>query len=192
MRQQIKVAAITAVLAVGVGVGVDQTASAQAPGDQFSSLFHGRGRGGDRISANLHPENEVPSVSSPARGRFEAEINDESVEYELTFSGLQASITQAHIHMAQPNVNGGIMVWLCGTATNPGPAGTQACPQEGTITGVLTAENVIAVTAQGIAAGEFSEFVAALRKELAYANVHTSQSQGGEIRGQVQRRSHGH
>ena len=34
-------------------------------------------------------------------------------------------------------------------------------------------------------AGEFAEFVAALRAEAAYGNLHTDQSPGGEIRGQV-------
>jgi hypothetical protein len=79
-------------------------------------------------------------------------------------------------------------VWLCGTATNPGPAGTQVCPQSGTITGTITADNVVATGgAQQITAGEFAEFLAALKKELAYANVHTNLSGTGEIRGQIKR-----
>jgi hypothetical protein len=36
-----------------------------------------------------------------------------------------------------------------------------------------------------VAAGEFGEFVQALRAEAAYVNVHTSAFQPGEIRGQV-------
>jgi hypothetical protein len=141
----------------------------------------------DRVSAALQPEHEVPAVSSPAQGTFVARIDDDAaaVDYELSYSGLQANVVQAHIHMAQPNVNGGIMVWLCGTPGTPGPAGTQTCPQSGTVIGTITAANVIAVTSQGIAPGEFDEFVAALRKGLAYANVHTQQSPGGEIRGQI-------
>ena len=144
------------------------------------------------VSAGLAPEQEVPAVSSPAGGQFFATINDDlqEVEYSLTFSGLQAAVTQAHIHLAQPNVNGGIMVWLCGTLTNPGPAGTQQCPQAGTITGIIRPSNVLQTGnppgSQGIAAGEFDEFVAAVRNGLAYANVHTAQSPGGEIRGQIQ------
>ena len=135
------------------------------------------------------PSSEVPAVSSVARGRFSAEIDDDNVEWEMSFEGLQGTITQSHIHFAQQNVNGGIMVWLCGTATDtPGPAGTQVCPQSGTISGTITAANVVATGgAQQIAAGEFAEFVAALKKELAYANVHTSISGGGEIRGQIKR-----
>ena len=91
-----------------------------------------------RVTAKLEPFNEVPAVLSPASGTFVATIHDinQIVEYRLTFEGLQAPITQSHIHFAQPNVNGAIMVWLCGTSNNPpptaptpGPAGTQTCPQ---------------------------------------------------------------
>lgn len=141
-----------------------------------------------RVSATLRPSHEVPSVSSPARGSFSAKIDTtaDTVEYRLSYSGLQAPITQAHIHLAQFNVNGGIMVWLCGTPATPlAPAGTQLCPQSGTITGLIQPANVVAINSQGIAAGDFDEFVAALRSGLAYANVHTEQSTGGEIRGQV-------
>jgi hypothetical protein len=45
--------------------------------------------------------------------------------------------------------------------------------------------DVIAIGTQGIAAQEFDEFVAAIRAGLAYANIHTVQSPGGEIRGQL-------
>jgi hypothetical protein len=140
-----------------------------------------------RVSALLQPENEVPAVSSPAGGRFVAVIDDlnQAVDFELTYAGLQADVRQAHIHMAQPNVNGGIMVWLCDSATNPGPGDTPACPQSGTVTGTIGPADVVAANSQGIAAGDFDEFLAAIRKGLAYVNVHTAQSPGGEIRGQV-------
>ena len=197
MRQQITFAAVAAMLALGVGAGPVQVRASGGPAtvDQgtqdFFSIFHGRGRHGMRITANLQSETEVPSISSPAQGRFEAEIDDDSVEYELSFEDLQGVVTQGHIHIAQPNVNGGIMVWLCNTATNPGPATFTgpACPAApgGTVNGIIRAADVLAVTAQGIAAGEFDEFVAALKKELAYVNVHSSLFPGGEVRGQVRR-----
>jgi hypothetical protein len=55
------------------------------------------------------------------------------------------------------------------------------------VTGTLTAVDVLATTnpAQGVAAGEFAEFVQALRAEAAYVNVHTGAFGAGEIRGQI-------
>jgi hypothetical protein len=156
---------------------------------QDFSTQNRHGNGTIHVSATLHPSNEVPSVSSPAEGHFSAEIdtvNDE-ITYEMTFSGLQAPVTQSHIHFAQRNVNGAIVVWLCGTATNPGPAGTQTCPQSGTISGVIHGSDIQTVPSQGIATGEFDELVNAIRNGLAYANIHTMQSPGGEMRGQLQR-----
>jgi hypothetical protein len=96
-------------------------------------------------------------------------------------------VTQAHIHVAQRGVNGSIVIWLCGTTTNPGPEGTQTCPQSGTITGTITAGDVVAgsMTSQQLDAGELDEVIAAIRARVAYANVHTDLSPGGEIRGQI-------
>jgi hypothetical protein len=191
MRQHISYAVLIAAIAAGLSTQVQGRAS-EAPVVEQQDLpafafLQGRGRG-DRFFAHLQPEQEVPAVSSVARGRFSADIDEDQVEYELSFDGLQGTITQAHIHFGQHNANGGIMVWLCGTATNPGPAGTQVCPQSGTITGTITAANVVATGgAQQILAGEFAEFVAAMKKELAYANVHTNLSGTGEIRGQIKR-----
>ena len=34
---------------------------------------------------------------------------------QLTYTGLQGTVTQAHIHVAQPSVNGSIVIWLCQT-----------------------------------------------------------------------------
>jgi hypothetical protein len=188
MRQHISYAVLIAAVAAGLSTTQMQAAPAGDQHDGFFSFFHGRGRG-DRVQANLQSENEVPAVSSVARGKFSAEIDEDSVEWEMTFEGLQAPITQSHIHFAQENVNGGIMVWLCGTTPGfPGPAGTQACPQSGTISGTITSAEVVGPGgAQQLGAGEFAEFVAALKKELAYANIHTSVSGGGEIRGQIKR-----
>jgi hypothetical protein len=123
-----------------------------------------------------------------ANGEFRGFIsrNDESIAYELSYSGLQGAVRQAHIHVAQLSVNGSIVIWLCGTATNPGPAGTQTCPQSGTITGTISAANVVAgSTTQQLAEGELDEVIRAIRAGATYVNVHTDVSGGGEIRGQI-------
>jgi hypothetical protein len=87
-------------------------------------------------------------------------------------------------------VNGGIMVFLCSNLGN-GPVGTAACPPSGSVSGTITAANVVgAASAQGIAAGEFAEVVKAIRHGVAYANVHSTLYPGGEIRGQLRDRDH--
>lgn len=148
------------------------------------------------FKARLTGYQEVPSVSTVASGEFSAKISgdEQMIEFELTYSGLQGTVLQAHIHFAQRSVNGGIVVWLCGTATNPGPSGTQTCPQSGTVTGTITAADVVAsaTLSQQLDAGELAEVIAAMRAGVTYANVHTSpRSPGGEIRGQI-RRDRGH
>ena len=129
-------------------------------------------------------------VSSAATGAFEAEIDDEAreIHFTLSYSGLEGDVRQAHIHFGQRSVNGGISLWLCETATNPRPAGSPDvpdCPQSGTVEFTLTDDHVVGPTAQGIAAGEFEEIVAAIRAGRAYANVHSSKFPGGEVRGQI-------
>ena len=144
------------------------------------------------FTATLAGDNEVPLVSSPAQGTFRAEIDEDvtpaEVRYELTYSGFSTAVRQSHIHIAQPFASGAIMVWLCQTTLNPAPTGitVPTCPQEGTVTGVIHPTDVGTGSAtQGVSSGEFAEFVAAIRGGNAYANVHSTQSPGGEIRGQL-------
>jgi hypothetical protein len=139
--------------------------------------------------ADLVGYQENPTLSSPATGTLDVEISKDgqSLDYTLTYSDFPTDVRFAHIHIGRPAINGGVMVFLC---SNEGaPASVPApplCPKRsGTVTGTLAAANVLAVTAQGIAAGEFDEVVQALRAEAAYGNVHTTQFGGGEIRGQV-------
>lgn len=139
------------------------------------------------VKTSLSGLEEVPVVATGATGRFEARIakDGQSFDFTLTFDGLQGQVRQSHIHVAQKSVNGGIVVWLCGTPANPGPTGTQTCPQSGTVTGTIVAANVQAVATQQVAAGDLAEVIDALRAGVAYVNVHTDLSPGGEIRGQL-------
>ena len=152
-------------------------------------------RGSDNRKGEFHTfltgYQEVPSVSTVAEGLLTLDLSDDglSANYTLTYQGLQGSVLQAHIHLAQKSVNGVIMVWLCGTATLPGPTGTPTCPASGTVSGTINAASVVAPTPapQQIAAGDWAEFVAAVKAGVTYANVHTNLSPGGEIRGQLRR-----
>ena len=139
------------------------------------------------INVKLEGEQEVPVISTGAEGRFRARLSRDGseIEYELSYDGLEGNVTQAHLHLGQKGVNGAIVVFLCTNLGN-GPAGTQTCPPApATVTGTITAGDVIAAPAQGIAAGDLDEVVAAIRKGLVYANVHSEPFPGGEIRGQL-------
>jgi len=104
---------------------------------------------------------------------------------------MQATVLQAHIHLGQHSVNGGITVWLCQSATNPAPAAvaaiTPVCSSPAfSSSGIITAASIVGPGgAQQLGAGEMAELAAAMRAGVAYANVHTTASPGGEIRGQI-------
>jgi hypothetical protein len=169
--------------------------AASAVADDFSPLRNQR-----FFRAQLVSFNEVPSVSSAARGHFFAMLNErgDGFTYWLTYSGLSENASQAHIHFGQHHVNGGISVWLCEGAS-AAPANVAAnvpdcAPRETTmpITGTITAADVVGPPGQGIGAMEFEELLAAMRAGAAYANVHSGAAgppvvgfPGGEIRGQI-------
>jgi hypothetical protein len=145
----------------------------------------------EQISALLTGYEETPAaVSTTGRGEFVATIapDGDTILYSETYSGLQAPVTVSHIHVGQLGITGSVVIFLCQTAGSPDPTGlAPQCPQEGTVSGVITAANVIAGSQapQQLAAGDLAAVVAAIRAGAAYANVHTQVSPGGEIRGQI-------
>ena len=142
--------------------------------------YAGAGNGkGNVKSKRMSSYQEVPSISTGANGKFEAKIQGSTIEYKLEYSGLSSAAAAAHIHFGQRSVNGGISAFLCGGGGKP------ACPAAGTVTGTIAAADVIGPAGQGIAPGEMSELIAAIRAGRAYANVHTSSFPGGELRGQI-------
>ncbi|MCK6430624.1 MAG: CHRD domain-containing protein [Burkholderiaceae bacterium] len=144
----------------------------------------------ETVHAKLEGFQEVPAVSTVGGGRFKAKIDEHagSIFWELEYEGLQADALQAHIHFGQRHTNGGITVWLCSNLPSPPtPAGIQICPlRAGSINGTIMAANVVGPGgAQQLPAGGFEQLVRAIRANATYANVHTTASPGGEIRGQV-------
>ena len=142
------------------------------------------------FSARLSSAQEAPAASSAAKGSFKMKLeNATTLSYELTYTGLEGTITQSHIHLAQPGISGGIMIWLCGTTALPGPAGTPVCKGNGeTLTGTIMAAQVIGPSGQGINttdADRFDRALRALRDGQAYANIHSSRVGSGEIRGNI-------
>ena len=123
----------------------------------------------DKIRATLKGFNEVPSVSTEGSGTFEAVINrnGDAIDFEITYTGIQGTVTQSHMHVGQRGVNGGIVLWICGTATNPLPANagnTNICTSpNGHFTGTWTGANMQNVATQQLATGELDEVIAAIR-----------------------------
>lgn len=127
------------------------------------------------------------ALSTTGGGQFRVQIDEgaQEIRYELSYSSLEGNVLQAHIHFGNSQQSGGISVFLCTNLGN-GPAGTQLCPAApATVTGTLRPADVIGPTGQGIAAGEFAEFIAAIRAGSTYVNVHSSKYPAGEIRAQL-------
>jgi hypothetical protein len=150
------------------------------------------------VRARLSGYQETPlTLNTTASGEFTARILDgeTAIDYELTYRDPGSTVTQAHIHFGRPAIGGGIVLFLCTNLGNA-PAGVptpQACPAApATITGTLTAADVIAVGGQGIDSGTagFAQILRAIRAGAAYTNVHTTGRPSGEIRGSLGH--HGH
>src|SRR5438034_3006121 len=152
------------------------------------ALAGGSGPGFNHLSDTLSGYQETPSISSTGTADFTADVakDGQSVDWHMSYSGLEGNVLQSHIHFGQRGVAGGISVFLCTNLGN-GPAGTQACPgpHEGTISGTFGPSDVIGPTAQGIAAGEWNELVQAIVAGKAYANIHSNLWPAGEIRAQL-------
>jgi hypothetical protein len=139
-----------------------------------------------KFHARLDGAQETPAISTGATGTFEATLNSagNTLSYELRYSDLEGGNTLfAHVHIGQFDVAGGVMFFLCGGGGKP------ACPNgSATVTGTVTAADVIGPTGQGISPGQFDEAIRAMRDGIAYANVHTVTYPTGEIRGQINHR----
>ena len=151
------------------------------------------------LRGTLSGYEEPPAVSTTGGGEFRARINnaETEIDYELSYTDTQSTVTQSHIHLGQVGVNGGITVFLCSNLGN-GPVGTQPCPAApATISGTIRAEDVSpnipatqAARNQGLGTGEMAELIAAIRAGRTYVNVHTTGFPGGEIRSQIAHDQH--
>jgi hypothetical protein len=142
------------------------------------------------FEAQLAGDFEVPANATFGSGTLRLTADEGQIKYELTFIGLEGTITQAHIHLGQPGVNGGVIAFLC--SNQPGPLqGVQPCPaatsstEPLTITGVINPNNVIGPAAQGIDPGQYTKVFNLLQRGLIYVNIHTTKFPNGEIRGQL-------
>ena len=129
---------------------------------------------------------QTGAILSSGTGTLSLKVHSDAIDYTLSYSGLAAGVTQAHIHFGKEHVAGGIMAFLCTNLGN-GPAGTPTCPaNSGTVSGTLTAASVVGPVPQNVTPGDFNALTTALDSDTAYVNIHTNTFQVGEIRGQIQ------
>src|SRR5262249_8695357 len=148
-------------VAIVLGLGIASFAVA-------ATHNHGNGRGHDHgsvFTASLIGHKETPAVHTNGAGNLILTINsDNTMSFTLTYSGLNSNAVQAHVHFGQPNVGGGIGFFLCGPAA---PA-KQTCPAgtgstTATVTGTISAADILTVTGQGINAGDLAGMVLEIR-----------------------------
>jgi hypothetical protein len=112
-----------------------------------------------KFQAQLSGSQEVPAKQSNGTGTATATLDGNTLNYTVEYSGLSGPATAAHFHgPAEPGANAGVVV----------PFANPASPIKGTAT--LNDQQKA-----DLMAGKW------------YANVHTQQNPGGEIRGQMQR-----
>ena len=108
----------------------------------------------------LSGDSQVPPVASAATGMGTLGLEGSNLTYHLTFSGLSAPATGAHIHAPA-------------SATNTAPVSIP-----------FSVPPVTAGTISGTASLTADQ-VADLVSGMAYVNIHTANNPGGEIRGQI-------
>lgn len=117
------------------------------------------------LEATMDGSQEVPPVATTATGigTFVLDTTAHTLSYSITFTGLTASATAAHIHNAPAGINGAVIFPLIGV-----PAATSGAFSR-TLTGLTASQEA------DILAGN------------TYVNIHNSLHPGGEIRGQILR-----
>jgi hypothetical protein len=159
---------------------------AGANSEEFSASFSGFNEVGG-LGAG-----ETGAILSGGSARLRLDLNrgSQTLRFQLTYSGLGSAVTQSHIHFGKVHTAGNVMVFFCSNLPTA-PAGVQACPANGgTISGTITAANVLGVASQNIPAGDFDALTDALMSDTAYANIHTTNFPAGEIRGEIRRGGH--
>ena len=135
------------------------------------------------FSAHLIGFNEVPANNTAGHADLTFTMTSTQITFRLVYADLSGPPGAAHIHVGQKNVNGNVAVFFCGGG------GQAACPAttSGTVTGTITAANVVGPTSQGFNVGDLAAVERAINAGVTYANIHTAKFLNGEIRGQVRR-----
>ena len=105
----------------------------------------------------------MPVVHTKATGHVTLTIADDekSISFTFTYSHLNSALLFWHVHIGQPNVNGGVSFFFCGGGGKP------ACPAEATttpVTGTVVAADVAGLGTQGMPAGDLGAVIEEIRE----------------------------
>jgi hypothetical protein len=182
-----KLFTLIAVVAVAAGALLAFTAAINAQNED--------GNNGDRnlrFPANLSGAQEVPAVDTTMTGEVEAKFDEgfTQLEVKLEVRDVPENVTveRAHFHCGRPGENGPIAFGLFE------PGDLTFDPDSGVAEGVLTNDDFSG--ANCVEDDEGNEIIGrpvnnivalafAMDDGLIYANVHTNENPGGEIRGQM-------
>jgi hypothetical protein len=124
----------------------------------------------ERFGAELTTEAEEPPNTTPSEGSGSARVtikDDDSIEYEVSYSNLTGPPAAAHIHYGEPGVAGPVVL----------PLAHGDSPFSGTLT-EADLDPASPIT--------YQQVLDAIRDGGAYVNVHTADNPSGEIRGQLE------
>jgi len=131
------------------------------------------------FEAVLSGQSEVPVRATAAVGRVQLISDGTTIHYSVEIDDIN-NVTQGHIHLERAGANGPVRVWLYPSVTSraQGPP-TSVSDKRVFAEGTITQSDILA----GVT---MAQFLDALRNGGAYANFHTTQFPGGEVRGQLQ------
>lgn len=133
-----------------------------------------------RFVAHLSGDEEVPAAETGARGQaiFKVAEDGSAIDFRLIVANIE-NVSMAHIHLAPAGANGPVVAWLY--PEGPPPELIEGRSQGNLAVGTITEDDLVGP----LAGASLDDLVEQLSTGGAYANVHTSQFPGGEIRGQI-------
>lgn len=125
-----------------------------------------------KFTASLSGDQEVPPVSSTAKGWAWFKPMGDSVWYKVNATGID-KVTMAHIHGGKAGENGDPIAMLQTQSSGP-------------INGTLAQGNISESDLMASLAGKsISDLLSKMQSGESYVNVHTEANPNGEIRGQI-------
>lgn len=185
----IAIVAVASIFTTGTAA-VIKSVLAQSESSAFTTTIQSPSSG-QKFSAIMTGDKEVPPVSTDTTGRIRVQANSQqqTLDYDLTLTNLNGVVTGAHIHMGRPGFNGPIVADL----NAPGLGGAAAASSSSSSSGGGTAmtSNSVSGTIRStdlkgpLEGKQITDLVKLIQEGRAYTNVHTEQNPNGEIRGQL-------